>query len=337
RRVSGTTRTIGRGAPRPPFARRAARAAAGLAGLAGLLVAAGCVHRMSEVRTAPGTAPGPAIPWTPQPGTVPAPPPAAPAAPIPPDLLKTAQNWGLNDLIDLALRNSPDTRVTWGAARSAAAALGAQHGAYYPVVFGQEVTNRTKGSAVGGQFTFLTTNTEPSVVLNYLLLDFGGRRAAVEEARQALIAADWSHNAAIQDAVLRVEQAYYQYVNARTLEKAEAAAVKEAQASLDAATLRHDSGLSTIVDILQAKTSLSQAQLSHETVQGQIQTIHGVLATALGLPADSGFEVELPEPEIPLQQGTQEVERLIAAAQTRRADLAAPRCSLPHPHPHAVR
>ncbi|PYT14186.1 MAG: TolC family protein [Acidobacteria bacterium] len=320
-----TSRTIGRGAPRPPLARRAVRAGARIAGLASLLAVTGCVHRMSEVRTAPGAPPGPAIPWTPQPGALPAPPPAVPATPIPADLLKTAQNWGLNDLIDLALRNSPDTRVTWSAARSAAAALGAQRGAYYPVVFGQEVTNRTKGSAVGGQFTFLTTNTEPSVVLNELLLDFGGRKAAVEEARQALIAADWSHNAAIQDAVLRVEQAYYQYLNARTLEKAEAAAVKEAQASLDAATLRHDAGLSTLVDILQAKTGLSQARLSHETVQGQIQTIHGVLATALGLAANTGFEVEIPEQDIPLQQGTEEVERLIAEAQARRPDLAAAR------------
>ncbi|HYS78050.1 MAG TPA: TolC family protein [Candidatus Dormibacteraeota bacterium] len=322
--MSGTTPTIGRGASRPS-ARRAARAAARLAALVGLLVAAGCVHRMAEVRTAPGAPPGPAVPWTPRPGSVPAPPPAAPAAAIPSDLLKTAQDWALNDLIDLALRNSPGTRVTWSAARSAAAALGAQRGAYYPAVFGQEVTNRTKGSAVGGQFTFLTTNTEPSVVLNYLLLDFGGRKAAVEEARQALVAADWSHNAAIQDSVLRVEQAYYQYLNARILERAEAAAVKEAQASLDAATLRHDSGLSTVIDILQARTALSQAQLSHETVQGQIQTIHGVLATALGLPADTAFEVEIPEQEIPLQQGTEEIERLIAAAQVRRPDLAAAR------------
>ena len=320
--MSKVTGTIGGGSRRPPIARQAAGTAVLLGGL---LAATGCVHGMSGVRTAPGTAAGPAAQWTPQPGAVPAPSPAPPAAQVPVDLLKSAQNWDLNDLIDLALRNSPDTRVTWSAARSAAAALGAQRGAYFPTVFGQEVTNRTKGSAVGGQFTFLTTNTEPSVALNYLLLDFGGRKAAVEEARQALIAADWSHNAAIQDAVLRVEQAYYQYVNARILEKAEAATVKEARSGLDAATLRHDSGLSTLVDILQARTALSQAQLSYETVRGQIQTIHGVLATALGLPANTGFEVVIPEQEIPLEQSTEEVERLIAEAQIHRPDLAAAR------------
>jgi len=315
-------------APGSPGSRRPSStrpAAVLLAGLAGFLGASGCLHQMSEVRTAPGTSPGPGAQWTPPADALPAPPATVPPAAIPDDLLKTALNWGLNDLIDMALRNTPETRVTWSAARSAAAALGAQRGAYYPTVFGQEVTNRTKGSAVGGQFTFLTTNTEPSLVLTDLLLDFGTRKSAVEEARQSLIAADWAHNAAIQDAVLRVEQAYYQYVNARILEKAETAAVKEAQASLDAATLRHDSGLSTVVDILQAKTALSQAQLSYQTVQGQIQTIHGVLATSLGLPANAAFEVEIPEQEIPLQQGSEEVERLITEAQARRPDLAAAR------------
>ncbi len=314
--------------PDDPVSRRpspALRAALLIAGLAGLLGSPGCVHRMSDGRTAPGTSPGPGASWAPPPEDLAPAPAAAPTAAIPGDLLKAAQNWGLNDLIDLALRTTPETRVTWSAARSAAAALGAQRGAYYPTVLGQEVTNRTKGSAVGGQFTFLTTNSEPSLVLTDLLLDFGTRKSAVEEARQALLAADWTHNAAIQDAVLRVEQAYYQYLNARTLERAEAVAVKEAQTSLDAATLRHDAGLGTVVDILQAKTALSQAQLAHETVQGQIQIIHGGLATTLGLPANTTFEVEIPEQEVPLQQGTEEVERLIEQAQARRPDLAAAR------------
>jgi len=295
--------------------------------LACLATVGACAHHMSAGRTAPGTAPVPGTAWSPPPTaaaeTVPL---AAPAAPvIPPDLQKLAQGFGLNDLIDLALRNNPDTRAAWSAARAAAADLGSQRGAYYPTIFAQESTSRVKGSAVGGQFTFHSTTTNPSVVLNYLLLDFGGRKSAVEEARQALIAADWTHNAAIQDAVLQVEQAYYQYLNARALEGAELAAVKEARASVDAAQRRHDAGLSTIADVLQAKTALSQAQLGLETVQGQIQVIRGVLATSVGLPANTPFEVDIPVQDVPLTQGTGEVDRLIEQAQAGRPDLAAAR------------
>ncbi len=297
------------------------------AALACLGSAFACVHHMSAGRTAPGTAPVPGTAWSPPPSAAPeATPVATPAPPVIPQDLKTvAQGFGLNDLIDLALRNNPGTRAAWSAARAAAADLGSQRGAYYPTIFAQESTSRVKGSAVGGQFTFHSTTTNPSVVLNYLLLDFGGRKAAVEEARQALIAADWTHNAAIQDAVLQVEQAYYQYLNARALEGAELAAVKEAQASLDAASRRHDAGLSTIADVLQAKTALSQAQLGLETVQGQIQVIRGVLATAVGLPANTPFEVDIPVQEVPLTRGTDEVDRLIEQAQARRPDLAAAR------------
>jgi len=295
-----------------------------IAALAGLLAGTGCVHRMREGRIAPGTAPAPETAWTALP---PAPPPAA-AAPgpvphaIPQDLQALAKGFALNDLIDLALRTNPDTRAAWAAARAAAADLGSQRGAYYPTIFGQESSSRVKGSAVGGQFTFHSTTSNPSVVLNYLLLDFGGRKSAVEESRQALIAADWAHNAAIQDAVLGVEQAYYQYLNARALEAAQQSAVKEAQASLDAATRRHDAGLSTIADVLQAKTALSQAQLGLEIAQGQIQVIRGVLATAVGVPANTPFEVEIPVQEVPLSQGIDEVDRLIEQAQARRPDLA---------------
>jgi len=91
------------------------------------------------------------------PETAPAATPAPPA--IPRDLQKVAQGFGLNDLIDLALRNNPDTRAAWSAARAAAADLGSQRGAYYPTIFAQESTSRVKGSAVGGQFTFHSTTT----------------------------------------------------------------------------------------------------------------------------------------------------------------------------------
>jgi len=292
------------------------------------LACAGCMHQMSPGRTSPGAAPSPDVAWTPPAEAMAPPPSAAPSPAIPADLLANASNWGLVELVDLALRNSPDTRVAWARARAAAADLGAQRGAYYPTAVFQTNASKTRGSAVGGQFTFETTSYNPYLTLNYLLFDFGGRKAAVEESRQALISANWSHGAVLQDQVLKVEQAYFQYVYARALEQAEQAAVKEAQGSLDAATRRHDAGLSTIADVLQAKTRLSQAQLALETVQGQIQTIHGVLATAIGLPANTRFDVDLPVNDIPLQEAAAEVERAIEEAQARRPDLAAARADI---------
>ncbi len=306
------------------------------AGVCGLL-AAGCARQMSEVRTSPGTTDSPGVAWTPPAGAVPAP-SATPAPPaIPPDLLASAQSWGLPELVDLALRNSPLTRAAWASARSAAAGLGSDKGAYYPTVAGQVNATRTKGSAVGGQFTFLTTNYSPSLQLNYLLLDFGGRKAAVEESRQALIAANFDNNATLQSVMLQVEAAYYQYQYARSLLQAQQASVKEAQASLDATERRHDAGVGTIADVLQAKTALSQARLALQTTEGQVQTIRGVLATAVGLPANTPYDVgPLPE-ELPVAPYEQAVDRLIEDAQARRPDLAAARARVLKAEAHVER
>ena len=285
---------------------------------------------MSKVRTAPGTSSSPAAPWTPPadllpPRTSEAREGAGSAPSIPPDLLETAGHWILSDLVDLALRTSPQTRVAWAQASSAAADLGAKGGAYYPTIAGVLGVSAVRGSVAGGRLSFQNQSTNPFVALNWLLLDFGGRRATVDSARQALIAADWTHNAVIQDVVLDVQRAFFQYLYARALEESEEAAVKEAATSLDAAEARRAVGLSTIADVLQAKTRLSEARLALETVQGELQTIHGSLATALGLPANTPFEVALPSYELPEDQATVAVERAIEEAQLQRPDLAAAR------------
>jgi outer membrane protein TolC len=288
---------------------------------------------MSEARTAPGTSSSPERPWT-APADLALPPApdangaAGPVTAIPPDLLQAAEHWALSDLIDLALRNSPQTRVAWAQARSAAADLGSKGGAYYPTIAGQVNASAIRGSVAGGAFTFKAQSITPYLSLSWLLLDFGSRSAAVDSARQALISADWTHNATIQDVVLQVQQAYYQYLNARALEQSEETAVKEAEASLDAAETRRRAGLSTIADVLQAKTLLSQARLALESVQGLIQTIHGSLATAIGLPADIHFDVTIPSVELPEEQAAVEVERAIEEAQRLRPELAAARAEV---------
>ena len=287
----------------------------------------GCIHGLEGRRTEPGTAFSPSAFWVPpvsaETEATPAPQPS-----IPPDLLESAQNWGLPELIDLALRKSPQTREAWSAARAAAASLGSERGSYYPAIALDASITATRGAAVGGRFVFQSTSYGPNLVLGYLLFDFGGRSASVEQARQALIAADWTHNQAIQDVVLKVQQAYYQYLNTKALLQAAQVNTKGAQVDLDAAEQRHQAGVATIADVLQARTSLSQSQLALETVEGAVQTVRGLLATAAGLPASTVLDVQLPSGEMPepdLSQVSQDVERLIDEAQKNRPELAAAR------------
>jgi outer membrane protein len=288
------------------------------------LLSAACTHVQPNRAIASAVSPAPAVPWTP-PADGQMPETARPQPEIPPEYTKPGTTLSLEQLVDVALRNNPTTSEAWHFARAAAAEVGVRRAEFFPFIEIDGSITRQKTAAVGGQFTFLQTTYGPAASLNWLLFDFGGRAADVAEAQAALYAADWGHNAAIQDVVLQVAQAYYAYLNAKALVDARQANLEEAQRNLDAATERHRAGVATIADELQARTQASQAELDLQIVQGQVQVIRGSLATAVGVPATIPVDVgTLPE-ELPLDRVAQSVDELIARASAERPDLAARR------------
>jgi len=292
---------------------------------AGLVAAAGCAHNPPRVQGAPGTSPAPDVPWVAPARPVVPPASASPKPSVPRDLEARVSALTLLDIADLALRNSPATAEAWARARSAAAAYGSARSDYYPKVNGTAAVARGETSTADGGVRSFSRTYGPGADLSWLLFDFGGREAAVDEKRQALLAADFSHNAVIQAVILQVEQAYFQYVGARALLAAETATLAEATANLEAAEGRHREGVATIADVLQAKTARSQAQLVVNGLQGRILTTRGALATAMGLPANTPYDVAAPPADLPLEETGTAVEAFIALAQERRPDLAAAR------------
>jgi outer membrane protein len=248
-----------------------------------------------------------------------------PGAGVPADLAARIRGLTLEEAIDLALRNNPATRLSWASARAAAAAYASQRGDYVPTVDGELSVTRLKTGGTQGRAAVEQTLYGPSVILSYLLFDFGGRAGAVEGARQALIAANWTHNATIQNTVLQVALAYFDYVANQALLEAQAASVRDAETNLAAAEERRRVGLATIADVLQARTALSQVRLSLETTRGNLQTARGALALSMGLPADVPYDVEAPPPDVPIAGVADSVESLIAKAVETRPDLAAMR------------
>jgi TolC family type I secretion outer membrane protein len=255
------------------------------------------------------TAEKPSEPWTPTvTQTIEVPPPAAP-----PQITGPVT---LDRVIDIALENNPRTREAWLRARAAEAGLGSQRSEYLPEVD----VNASLGHTNTNHFSF-----GPNVALTYLLFDFGGREARVEQARQTLIAADFLHNQVIQDVILRVEQAYYQYLDAKALLAAQQATLSQRKATLDAADARHNAGVATIADVLQARTALSQAQLTYDTIEGTSRAIEGALATAMGVAPTANFDLgELPG-DVPVEAVSEAIDELIALAQKTRPELSAQR------------
>lgn len=300
------------------------------ASIAAAVVAAGALAGCASVRHAAdsfhpaehngaGTSAAPERPWVPPADAIPR--PVARSVALPAGL-EAGKPVTLVQVVDVALANNPTTRTAWLQARAAEAGLGSARAAYLPEI--DVLASLTHGRGASRDASTSTTFA-PSLALNYLLFDFGGREAQVEQARQTLIAFDFLHNTAIQDVILQTQQAYYGYLDAKALLAAQDATLKERQVSLDAAEARHRAGVATIADVLQARTALSQARLTYETIEGNLRTIEGSLATAMGLPPATRFDFgDLPL-DVPTRQIGDAIEALLTRAIDARPDLAAQR------------
>jgi outer membrane protein len=275
--------------------------------------------------SAPDTPKAPGTRWAPPAEAIPpAPTPPPPPPEASPERL-AKRKISLYEAIDVALANSPLTRQSWLLTQSAAADVGSKRSSYYPAVEADVSGIRQQQSALGGSVTTLSTTYAPSVSLNWLLLDLGGRGADVEETKRRLYAADFAHNAAMNDLMLGVAQSYYLYQGARALLVAQEASLKQARENYAAAEERHRAGVATIADVLQARTVVSQQQLAYDQVSGQIQTLRGQLATALGLPVNLPVDAADLPADVHEDASVASVDRLIAEAEKSRPDLAAAR------------
>jgi outer membrane protein TolC len=244
---------------------------------------------------------------------------------VPPDLEQRLSRLTLAEVVDLGLRNNALTRLSWANARAAAAAYGSERGAYLPTIDGEVTGTRIKTVASQGRSAVTQSVLSPALSISYLLFDFGGRSGNVGAARNALLAANYTHNATLQDVVLQIQTAYFQYVANRALLGAQRTTVAEARANLAAAEERNRVGVATIADVLQARTAASQAELAAQTVEGSLQTTRGALALSLGIPANLPYDIDSVAEQTPVSVLADSVNALIEGAVKSRPDLAAAR------------
>ena len=287
-----------------------------------------CVQNLPELNPMKYASPAPGEEWKAPPDQENAPLPSEKLPGIPADLEPYASKLNLSQLVDVALRDSPATRQAWEQARAAAAAWAVARGSYYPTISGTGTFGQGKGGETGGVDTFEETLGQGTLALNYLLLDFGGRGATVEAARQALINANWNHNQSIQDVLRDVAEAYYTLLGNKAQVLADEASLEDAETSLEAAELQLRVGVGTIVDVYQAQASLAQVKLDLVADRGSVEIARGQLATVVGWPANTPFGVAEEPEELPLNTISNNVTELIKLAQQQRPDLAGARAAV---------
>ncbi|MGH7616378.1 MAG: TolC family protein, partial [Gemmatimonadaceae bacterium] len=286
------------------------------------LAAANCAHAPPTID---GVAPTPAAPsslWNPTPAVTAAGAHDAATLAVSPN---AAHQYTLAQIVDVALRNSPATKVSWTQARAAADVYGSTEGRLYPSVIAGVGANQQLTSPTPGRASVERSQYGPTISLAYTVLDFGGRSGSVDVARQTAVAADLTHNSTVENTILQVETAAFGFLSTRSQRDAAKAGLDEATAALDAANERHRVGLATIADVLQAKTARSQAELALETLDGSLLVTRGALAVAMGLPANTQIDV----PDVPAADSAhfvaESVDTLIELAVRNRPELATAR------------
>ena len=285
---------------------------------------------LAGARASTDTAPSASQPWVgDEAATYP-----RPAAPLPPtDLPSRALSLG--DLIDLALRDNPDTRGSWQVAVQASMTHNRALGAFLPdVAVGlgyNKQYSKTDGALTTGPFSVpqvQIVNTpsvfvSPSASLTWMLWDFGATKAGVDGAKQALIGANFSHNRTLQGVVRQVQGAYFAFDAARGALAAADAGADLASNSLNATVMKRNSGLVGFTDEMQSRQSEMQARMQREQARLAFEQARAQLFELAGLPPSETVTIaEQPAGAEP-QPALNAVGALVAQALATRPDIAA--------------
>ncbi|MCX5716682.1 MAG: TolC family protein [Candidatus Omnitrophica bacterium] len=234
----------------------------------------------------------------------------------------------LAELVDMALRNNPTTRQAWETIRVTEFQKKQVQSTLYPQATVAATATRTKTSANQSAADVDDLSYGPSFQITYLLFDFGGRGANIEEAAKNVVAANFQLNQSIQDLVLNVETAYYDLHSADSGLKAAQTDLANAKKVFYSAEQRFDVGLASKLDVLQAKANYEDALYSFESAKAALRNAKANLAKIIGLSADTKFEIAQPSKEIPTAITDNDISNLIEEAIMKRPDISYTRAIL---------
>jgi len=200
------------------------------------------------------------------------------------------KDYDLAELIDLAERIHPETKVAWEHAKSAASAVGLAKSQYYPMLALQASADYARQSSpvplTLNKSDFMNVEGQqvsPVVELEWVLLDFGRRSADVTGAKNQLLAANLGFNAHHQEIVFKVQSAFYELSKARGRIDVAQSSLNSANKVLEAAQERFKNGLATAPDVSQARQQAAQAAFDLEAVQVEERDAQVYLAEAVGI------------------------------------------------------
>ena len=195
-----------------------------------------------------------------------------------PPAIDAGKAYELAELIDIAQRTNPETRVAWERAREAALGVGLAEAVYAPMLSAQATAAAQRApfplpKTVLNPDGFFVADTQfflPALTLKWLVFDFGGKQASIDATKELLAAANFGFNATHQKIVFDVTRAYYNLNAVQDRVAVARASLSQAQTLQDAADSRRARGLATLPEVLQAREQTARATYElQEAIAGE--------------------------------------------------------------------
>jgi outer membrane protein len=249
---------------------------------------------------------------------------------VEPSVVDPQKRYELAELIDLAQRLNPETRVAWEHARQAAIAVGLVQSEYYPVLslaalggYQSQAFPAPKDVAPKGFFRGDLEQAFPSLNLRWLLLDFGRRGSLLDAAKQRLLAANLGFNRRHQEIVFQVQRAFFAQASFNARIAVAQSAVDSARSVREAAESRLRNGLATLPELALARQQEAQADFDLEDVRARERDAQVKLADSIGLPPTIPIRVTEVSALPPPGALEESVDKVIDRALEQRPDLIA--------------
>ena len=246
-----------------------------------------------------------------------------------PSQIDPNHSYALYELIDIAETANPLARGAWDESKDAALAVGLVRSAYLPrltaIAAGIAETShdnqRLDGAPVDGNGNGRTVIAALS--LQWLLFDFGQRRA-LERGAQLLLTASNIHLDAVHQKIIRdVSASFYTAAAAHDETVNAQVALDDALKVQNAAEQRRAQGQATVVEIAQVRQASAQARVLSVMAAGHEADARITLLTAMGVSPLAPIRLaSIPERPLAVQDGI-DAHEVVTRALGRRPDIQA--------------
>ncbi len=227
----------------------------------------------------------------------------------------------LIEVAEAALCQNPNTREVYANAKVQAAQVGVARSLFFPSITDTVAITENDRRTPASQNNFM--NKQNRIVASYLLYDFGGRDANLENANQLLKAASATQDAMVQRVLLNAVNAFYQVHANKAIFRASIESERLYAESFKAAEAKYITGIATPADKLQAQTSFANATLTKLKNDGVLKIAYGNLAVVMGISPGTNIEIIDNQQNVIPELVDQDIQALIEQARLQRPDLIA--------------